>query len=514
MSDELDDIFDAFTEDKPKESTEKASKETKDSKSSKKTKDSKSSKKTEKSKTTSKSGKPTEESSDSDLDDILGPSEDTPKAEEEEKEIVEELDDILGPSEDTPQPEKEPVNKPEESSDPELDDIFGDDEENVDEPETKAESVPKPKTKVTKVEKVTEEAPTDKRSSTTTPVSITQEMLEELIADEDYDIRTEEVKDEEDRTVYCLIGDKGTSKTTTAMSYDKSELPDDDLRKGDGTIMCCISLDRQSNKIANKYRKAYRKKYPEKPKLVKMRKAAKKKAKRKKLDHKHPEQIAVVEKYCKNTDSEKWGYIHTHEGVQGVKEIHVWDGVYYYTTEKPYMKTLSAEATYMYLLRLLDNVIAPMNPDYIILDDMEKLNVICEMTMRKRNGMSAHEGFKNRNLWKERNDYIDHIFGRCVDHSRVAPIFTTYFKMQEIEDKATGVKNVREPAWVDRVKKETNTIIHLDYGIEDGKNVWYGTVQSAKDPGWKDEKFNVYTDYEGNGGIRNLMIKHEVFIQE
>lgn len=420
----------------------------------------------------------------------------------------------------TPKTEEKPKDKPEasteEKEDLDLDDILGSAGEvaEVDEPEPVPEPEPTPKPEATKkTKKVVEKAPTSAREKPKLPDTITEDMLRNIISEEDPEIRTEEVSDEEDRTVYCIIGDKGTSKTTTAMSYDKSELDDDDLRKGDGTVIACISMDRQSNKIANKYRRAYWGNYPEKSKLRKLRNAAMKKAKRKKLDYKHPEQIEAVKKYCEKTKSEDWGFIHTRNGVQGVKEIHVWNGVYYYTTATPQLKTLSAEATYMYLLKLLDNVIAPMNPDYIILDDMEKINIICEMTMRKRNGMSAHEGFKNRNLWKERNDYIDHIFGRCVDHSRVAPIFTTYFKMQEVEDKETGKKNIKEPAWVDRVKKETNTVIHLDYGIEEGKNVWYGIVQSAKDPGWKNQKVNMFTDYEGNGGVRNLMSKHEVVVE-
>ena len=82
----------------------------------------------------------------------------------------------------------------------------------------------------------------------------------------------------EDRTIFAIVGDKGSGKTTLAFSGNKDELPDEDPRKinpfskeRQPTVICCIGLDKQGVKNAKKFRLALWKEFPEKAKLVKAR---------------------------------------------------------------------------------------------------------------------------------------------------------------------------------------------------------------------------------------------------
>lgn len=280
----------------------------------------------------------------------------------------------------------------------------------------------------------------------------------------------EEMTDDEYNTVIVIIGDKGSSKTTGALSFKKSELPAYDERRNKPTVIACLSLDKQSFKPVDQYRHMLREKYPESD-----------------------------------------GYTHTPQGVKEIKEIYVYNAIKHWNRDTTQLKLISSEATYNFIKTLLDTVIAPLKPDYIIIDSVFKLNIIGEGVMRKRNGLSAYQGVANRNLWKERNDVVDSIYDRCVDYSGIASIFTTDFDLQEVKDEDTGSVRERLPKWVERIKKEATTVIEVEGRLDSESMNWFGLVTSSKDTVWKYKKETIWTDYAGQGGVNNLLLAEEVF---
>jgi len=375
-------------------------------------------------------------------------------------------DDLFGESD---KPEVQPaqeVTAPVSDSDEALDLDF---EEGV---ETPSKVEPPKKVKTIKKEVKPKKAKQTKRSKTKRHkyAPPTDDQLDELSSSDIPDWDYSEMDDNEDNTVFVVIGEKGSGKTTLCLSFDKSELPDGDPRKETPTVICIISLDKQSLKIVKKFRQALWDKYPESK-----------------------------------------GYTHTKYGVKEVKEIHCWNGVRYFIREPPTTKLKSADVTFKYIKGLLDDVIAPLDPDYIIVDGAGRLSWITEYTMRYRNNKSHIDGLKNRNLWKERNDYIDHIFDRVVDYSVVSPLFTLFFKMQQIKDKEEGITYEKQPAWVDRIKEESNMVIELEDELVKGKRMWFGHCQSPKESGWRTDRVVVNTDMLGNGGMKNLLEKFDVW---
>jgi len=503
-SDEIDtdDIFDDFDEDeevKPSKSSDnpkkKPDKKKTTKKVSKKVKDKKKDKKTPKKK--KEDVKPIEK------------PEVTPELKElmpDLKESEDDEDDLFG------DPDEPEVTASTDAS-TEADDLdFDTDDEPVteqkEEIELAAEETKKQAEEALKPKKVGLKR--KKRSRYAPP---TDDELDELQNSDEPEWDDEEMGDDEDNTVYVYIGEKGSGKTTVPLTHDKSELPDGDIRKDTPTRICVVSLDKQSLKIVKKFRQALWDFHQEGQALVDLReKANDGEFESSKAFYKRSEQLAVVEEYRKSISEEEWGMIHTPYGVLQVKEIHCWNGVRYYVRDPPTSKLKSASVTFDYIKHLLDDVIAPLEPDYILIDSAGRLSWITEYTMRYRENKTHIEGFKNKNLWKLRNDFIDHIFDRAVDNSIVSPIFTLFFKMQQIKDKEEGITYEKQPAWVDRIKEESNMVIELEDELVKGERMWFGHCQSPKETGWRTNRVCVNTDMVGNGGVKNLLKKNEIWI--
>lgn len=347
----------------------------------------------------------------------------------------------------------------------------------------------------------------------------TKEELEALASSDKPAWDDDEMDETEDNTVYAHVGDKGTGKTTIAFSYNKDELPDTDIRKIDPktgvrvpTVIACLSLDKQGLKIANKFRTALWETYSEKEALVKARIKANGGSYHSSYNfYKSEKQLALVNKYMEKVTQSKMGFIHTPFGVLQVKEIHVFNGMKYYVREPPDVKLISSERSFEYWKHILDDLIAPLNPDYIVVDGCRYLSKITENTMRIRNNKSHIAGIKNPNIWKERDDYIDYVFDRSIDYSLVSPIFTMFFKLQQIKDKEGNLLYEKDPEWVKRIQEESNNVIEFYCEMVKGVNTWFGHCQSPKDPGWRTSKVEVTTDMLGNGGVNNLLLKNQLW---
>lgn len=142
--------------------------------------------------------------------------------------------------------------------------------------------------------------------------------------------------------------------------------------------------------------------------------------------------------------------------------IKVFDGIKYYD-KSPSNILESGKKTYHYILSLLqkcNEVPDEKKPDYILIDGLEVLSGVCEMYMRKKNGLKPFQGVANLNVWKDRAFMMDEIHRLAYMGSRKGVIYTTYvnFETQDItEGNVTDMKDM--PKWFGSVMMETDITI-------------------------------------------------------
>lgn len=161
--------------------------------------------------------------------------------------------------------------------------------------------------------------------------------------------------------------------------------------------------------------------------------------------------------------------------------IRVFDGIRYMNWEDTEKVTESAERTYAYLNRLLDEI-AKNPPDWIVIDGSEIFQTICEYVMRYRNNILPFQGIANLNLWKERRLYIRQIHQRCVQIAKRGLVYTTYVDKDEIVEDGEIRTKKDVPRWIDAILYETDIVIKVEGRQQPSGRQFIAEVESSKYP--------------------------------
>lgn len=123
---------------------------------------------------------------------------------------------------------------------------------------------------------------------------------------------------------------------------------------------------------------------------------------------------------------------------------------------------------------------AEQNPySWVILEGLQELNQVAEGKMRYMNQLTAYQGVKNRNLWKERKLYLTQIYKAMHRASKNGVIFTSQEVTIEDED-----GNRKEPAWYGIIKEQTDITIEtrkkVDFGLQDSQVRFFAIIRDDK----------------------------------
>ncbi|MGC8654362.1 MAG: AAA family ATPase [Candidatus Kryptoniota bacterium] len=110
-------------------------------------------------------------------------------------------------------------------------------------------------------------------------------------------------------------------------------------------------------------------------------------------------------------------------------------------------------------IELAIHILENNTADNILIDGIEMLNMYAERKMRYENKLELVGGIKDRNIWKERNAYVDQIHNLAVKQANVFVIYTTFEGVQEVEGEEENVAQV-VPKYVARMMYASNVILH------------------------------------------------------
>ena len=130
-------------------------------------------------------------------------------------------------------------------------------------------------------------------------------------------------------------------------------------------------------------------------------------------------------------------------------------------------------------INLAKHILTHNKADWVLLDGIEMLNMFAERKMRYNNQLTLSQGFKERNIWKERNAYIDQIHNLSVKNSEIGVLYTTFETVQE-EGAEDEVKNEIVPKYVSRMMWASNIVLHIVAKHREGKNSYFVHVDSDK----------------------------------
>ncbi len=141
----------------------------------------------------------------------------------------------------------------------------------------------------------------------------------------------------------------------------------------------------------------------------------------------------------------------------------------------------SSEEAFIYLQGLINDVIKPLNPDWVVIDGSEVLQNICEMVMRSRNNLMPFQGIANLNLWKERQMYLRQIHNSAMEAAKRGVIYTAYVEKDEIIEDGNFKSKKDHPKWIDVIMRETSVVIRTksEQG-RDGRLHFVASVESSK----------------------------------
>jgi len=171
--------------------------------------------------------------------------------------------------------------------------------------------------------------------------------------------------------------------------------------------------------------------------------------------------------------------VHKHI-LNGDTNIKVYDATKYFV-KTPELYLPSSETTYEYVFFLLDNI-AKNPPDWIIIDGTEILHEVCEMLMRKRHDIRPYAGIENRNIWKERKQFMDSIFRKAIECCKKGLVYTTYTKDDQLISEGEITSSKKIPKWIDTVLYETDIVLFTEIKHEKGKARVYVRIDSSKMP--------------------------------
>jgi len=126
-------------------------------------------------------------------------------------------------------------------------------------------------------------------------------------------------------------------------------------------------------------------------------------------------------------------------------------------------------------------ILANYKPDWFLIDGEDLLVQHCEMYMRKRQGLSPFEGFKNTNLWKERNAFVRQLHRMGLKNAKVGVIYNTTYQIEEVERQGE-IKRIETPKWVDIVMYEADFAFHIFTATDpkSGREHFFAKVSTTK----------------------------------
>ena len=162
-------------------------------------------------------------------------------------------------------------------------------------------------------------------------------------------------------------------------------------------------------------------------------------------------------------------------------DVRVFDGIRYMDWGDPEKVTESAEITYAYLNKILDEI-SKNPPDWIVIDGSEIFQTICEYVMRYRNNILPFQGIANLNLWKERRLYIRQIHERSIQIAKRGLVYTTYVDKDEIVEEGDIRTKKDVPRWIDAILYETDIVIKVEGRQQPSGRQFIAEVESSKYP--------------------------------
>lgn len=165
------------------------------------------------------------------------------------------------------------------------------------------------------------------------------------------------------------------------------------------------------------------------------------------------------------------------------KPIKVKDGVRYFNKRPDKILETAYMTYYGYLQQLLVPFLkVPENaPDWILIDGLEKLSNVCEMTMRYERGYKPYQGISNLNDWKYRNDMMHELHQLCVKIAKKGVVYTTYSKVEEVIVDGQVVQRKEIPKWFGTVLEETDITLKTIVGMDNESNTIFKVkVENSK----------------------------------
>lgn len=141
--------------------------------------------------------------------------------------------------------------------------------------------------------------------------------------------------------------------------------------------------------------------------------------------------------------------------------------------------TKSADTCVQYIDFLLDNI-AKNPPDYIIIDGLEILQKIAEMSMRYKNNLSPFQGVANMNLWKIRALIIRDIHNKALSIAKKGIIYTTYVDKDEVIIEGSTITKDDNPKWADIILWQTDVVLRVTSAFNKKARETMLRVESSK----------------------------------
>lgn len=125
-------------------------------------------------------------------------------------------------------------------------------------------------------------------------------------------------------------------------------------------------------------------------------------------------------------------------------------------------------------------IISNYHPDWVVFDGVDELSQYCELYMRKSQGLKAFEGTANRNVWKERNFFLNQLVELAKANTRCGVAYVGFERIVDVD--ANGeIRRIAMPSWAAKIKSSTNIVVYVKRKIVDGVKRFYADVVSSKD---------------------------------
>jgi hypothetical protein len=144
--------------------------------------------------------------------------------------------------------------------------------------------------------------------------------------------------------------------------------------------------------------------------------------------------------------------------------------------------TKSASVTYDMNVKITKQIAEQGKPDWIILDCFEVFSEICEMKMRFNNKISAYGGITNKNIWKERKQFVDGFNDVLKDSANCGVIYIMYPKVQNLYKNGEIINTEETPAWISEIMKQTLVTIRAssEFDVEANIRKYYAEIEHSK----------------------------------